>query len=199
MRLTGILILALAGLLILGMACTSSNPTKQDTDKQATTEQPKETGDDVEGLETGEPSEAEEGQEGPEETETPSGEAAEEQAPNWPITEEGIVKERVPNGWPDYIPVIEGVTIAESIVMPPPSKEANVFGSGKLTVERVETFYSNLPGWTKVDLDQWDTKSENRWIKFGRGAERLSVGYGLDEGGTLQIHLQYTIPEPSSE
>ena len=176
MRLTGILTLALAGLLILGIACTPSKPPKQDADKQTTTEQPKETAEDVEGLET-----------------------AEEQAPNWSITEEGIIKERLPNGWPDYIPVIEGNTIAESIVMPAPSMEANIFGSGKLTVEQVQTFYSDLPGWAKVDLDRWDTKSENRWIKLGRGGERLNVGYGLDKGGTLQIHLQYTIPEPSTE
>lgn len=114
----------------------------------------------------------------------------------WPITETGTFPDRLPQGWPQYIPIMDGLTVHQSICQSPDKREASIFGSGAgITLEKMQEFYTSLSEWKKFNEHKWLTTGNERYLLFNRGDEHLMVTFSLDAGGTLQFQINYTIPQ----
>jgi hypothetical protein len=101
----------------------------------------------------------------------------------------------IPVGWPKDIPIMDGLTIQHA---GPIENGFDAMMAGKIPVEKVEAFYSALPGWNRKadnppESPGSTSNSQNggKFFTMARGTETLIVSLGSQDSVT-SVRLSYT-------
>ena len=104
-----------------------------------------------------------------------------------------VTSNALPQEWPLDVQIMPNFTIINSTsANPQGAKVMTVIATGVASLDDATAFYSNLAGWEKDDRAPWLTSGEQRYIKYRRGTENLSINIRTQDGKT-QLNIVYNI------
>lgn len=116
-----------------------------------------------------------------------------QEEPTGPIT--SITTASVPEGWPEDVPIIKGLTIEGGIAENRPGGMLMVTARGDLSLDTVQDFYMNLKNWKKDERVPWVTTGSHRTLRYKKPEATLGISIMENEGKT-QLVIQYLVTGP---
>lgn len=105
----------------------------------------------------------------------------------------------LPDGWPDYLPIIPGMTVVMGNTSTGMGVGYFISATGKLSLDEVQAFYMTLDGWV-VDTDKppkTDGEQRDFIIKYGGNDKEYARISIITRNNETVLHISYRKVEDS--